>query len=66
MSTKAQYRNGVFEPLEEVINGDPGTIYRVFSEDELRGLAGDLAWLKGSQRSFEFWENQEDAVYDRL
>ena len=30
------------------------------------GLAGDLPWLKGSERSFEFWENKEDAVYDSL
>ena len=66
MSIKAEYRNGVFEPLEEVSNADPGKIYQVFSEDELRRLAGDLPWLKGSERSFEFWENQEDAVYDSL
>ena len=66
MSIKAEYRNGVFEPLEEVSNADPGKIYQVFSEDELRRLAEDLPWLKGSERSFEFWENKEDAVYDSL
>ena len=66
MSIKAEYRNGVFEPLEEVINTDPGKIYRVFSEDELRRFAEDLPWLMGSERSFEFWENKEDAVYDSL
>ncbi len=21
-------------------------------------------WLKASERSFEFWDNEEDAVYD--
>jgi hypothetical protein len=26
----------------------------------------DVAWLKASERSFEFWDNPEDAVYDRL
>ena len=66
MSIKAEYRNGVFEPLEEVSNTDPGKIYQVFSEDELRRLAQDLPWLRGSERSFEFWENKEDAVYDSL
>ena len=66
MSIKAEYRNGVFELLEEVSNTDPGKIYQVFSEDELRRLAEDLPWLKGSERSFDFWENKEDAVYDSL
>ncbi len=47
-------------------NTDPGKIYQVFSEDELRRLAEDLPWLEGSERSFEFWENKEDAVYDSL
>ena len=66
MSIKAEYRNGVFMPLAEVSNAVPGKTYQVFSEDELRRLAGDLLWLKGLERSFEFWENDEDAVYDRL
>ena len=66
MSIKVEYRNGVFKPLAEVSNAVPGKMYRVFSEDELRRLAEDLPWLKGLERSFEFWENEEDAVYDRL
>ena len=28
--------------------------------------SGDVPWLKGSERSFEFLENEEDTVYDRL
>ena len=40
--------------------------HRVFSEEELRGLKDELAWLKASERSFEFWDNEEDAVYDNL
>ncbi len=66
MSIKAEYRNGVFKPLAEVSNAVPGMIYQVFSEGELRRLAEDLPWLKGSERSFEFWENGADAVYDKL
>ena len=66
MSIKAEYRNGVFKPLMEVSNAVPGKMYEVFSEGELRRLAEVLWWLKGSERSFEFWENGEDAVYDRL
>lgn len=66
MSIKAEYWNGVFKPLERVGDSDPGKIYQVFSEDELRQLAEDLPWLKGSERSFEFWENKEDAVFDQL
>ncbi len=66
MSIKAEYKNGVFQPVEEVSAAAPGKMYQVFSEDELRQLAQDLSWLKASERSFEFWENPEDAVYDSL
>lgn len=66
MSIKAEYRNGVFKPLVEVSNAVPGTIYEVFSEGELKRLAESLRWLKSSERSLEFWENGEDAIYDSL
>lgn len=29
-------------------------------------FAEDLQWLKASEKSFEFWDNPEDAVYDTL
>ena len=66
MSIKAEYRNGVFKPLEKVEDADPGKVYTVFSEDELRNLAEDLRWLKAAEKSFNFWNNKEDAVYDTL
>jgi predicted DNA-binding antitoxin AbrB/MazE fold protein len=66
MSVKARYTNGVFQPLEEVRDPRPGQVYRVFSEEELRSLTEELAWLKVSEKSFDFWDNQEDAVYDKL
>jgi hypothetical protein len=43
-----------------------GEVYRVFSEEELHGLKDELAWLKAAERSFEFWDNEEDAVYDNV
>lgn len=66
MSIKAEYRDGVFAPLQEVEELTPGEVYQVFSEKELRRLAAVVPWLKASERSFEFWENEEDAVYDAL
>ena len=66
MSIKAEYGNGVFKPLGEVSGAVPGMTYQVFSEDELRWFAEDPRWLKGLERSFEFWDNEEDAVYDDL
>ncbi|HYR82755.1 MAG TPA: hypothetical protein VE422_01605 [Terriglobia bacterium] len=66
MSIKAKYTDGVFKPLEDVRGITPGKIYEVFSEDELRRFAEDLRWLKASEKSFEFWDNDEDAVYDKL
>ena len=56
----------MFAPLQEVEDPTPGEVYQVFSESELKRLAASVPWLKASERSFEFWENEEDAVYDGL
>ena len=66
MSIKAEYRDGVYVPLQEVEEATPGEVYQVFSESELKRLVADVPWLKASEGSFEFWENEEDAVYDSL
>ena len=66
MSIKATYTDGLFKPIEQVTDAVPGKTYRVFSEEELRGLVEDLQWLKAAETSFEFWDNEEDAVYDNL
>ncbi len=66
MSIKAEYKDGVFAPLQEVEEPTPGEVYQVFSESELRRLAAAVPWLKASEPSFEFWENEEDSVYDGL
>ena len=66
MSIKATYIDGVFKPIDQVTDAVPGMTYRVFSEEELRELTEDLNWLKAPEKSFEFWDNEEDAVYDNL
>jgi hypothetical protein len=66
MSVKAAYKNGVFEPLEKVEDPKPGTVYTVFSDEELHGVREMLGWLKAAEKSFDFWNNPADAVYDRL
>ena len=39
----------------------PARLYRVFSEEELRSLSEGFAWLKAAEKSFDFWNNSEDA-----
>ncbi|MGI8784299.1 MAG: toxin-antitoxin system, antitoxin component, Xre family protein [Acidobacteriota bacterium] len=66
MSVKARYESGVFKPIEEVRDAAPDKVYQVFSDEELRDLAENVAWLRASEKSFAFWDNPEDAIYDRL
>jgi hypothetical protein len=66
MSVKAKFRDGVFVPIEQPEGVTPGRIYTVFSEDELRDFRQTLAWLKSAEQSFDFWNNEDDAVYDSL
>ena len=66
MSVRAEYQDGVFKPLDEVSGAEPGKIYRIFSDDELRALADNLAWLKAAEPAFQFWDNEEDETYDKL
>jgi hypothetical protein len=66
MSVKAEYIDGVFRPLEKVSDAAAGKVYSVFSEEELRSLTENSAWLKAAEESFRFWDNEEDAVYDQL
>ncbi len=66
MSVKAKYRDGVFTPVEKTEGLTPGRIYTVFSEDELRDMRETFGWLKAAEKSFDFWNNEDDAVYDSL
>lgn len=66
MSIKVTYKDGVFEPLEDVKSVRPGQNYTVFSDEELDEIREMLGWLKAAEKSFEFWDNPADAVYDTL
>ena len=47
MSIKAEYKDGVFAPLQEVEEPAPGEVYQVFSESELRRLAVRRSVVEG-------------------
>jgi hypothetical protein len=66
MSIKVTFRDGVFEPLEDVKGARQGQRYTVFSDEELDQVRETLGWLKAAEQSFEFWNNPADAVYDTL
>jgi hypothetical protein len=66
MSVAVRYENGVFTPLGEIPDAAPDKRYRVFSEEEILSLKDELLWLQAAKPAFDFWENEEDAVYDRL
>ncbi len=66
MSIKVEYRDGVFEPLEALKGVRPGQIYIVFSDEELRDLCETVGRLTASEKAFQFWNNEADAVYDTL
>jgi hypothetical protein len=64
MSIKVTYKDGVFEPLEDVKGARPGQQYTVFSDEELAEIREPLAWLEAAEKSFEFWNNAADAMFD--
>jgi hypothetical protein len=66
MSIKVTYKDGIFEPFEDVKGVRPGQRYTVSSDDELDEIRETLRWLKAAEKSFEFWNNPPDAVYDTL
>jgi len=66
MSVRAEFVDGVFRPLDPVVDETPGKVYRVFSDEELSSLNETLAWLKSAETSFQFWDNPADAAYDNL
>jgi hypothetical protein len=66
MSITATWSEGVFKPTSDVTGAVAGKTYRVFSDDELTELTEGIQWLKAAEQSFEFWNNDDDAVYDNL
>jgi len=65
MSIKVTYRNGVFEPVKAVTSVPPGQNYTAFSDEELAEIRSTIG-LNAAEKSFEFWNNPDDAVYDDL
>ena len=66
MSIQVTFKDGVFEPLEDVMGLRPGQTCTVFSDEELDDIRGTLEWLKAAEKSDEFWNSAADAVYDTL
>jgi predicted DNA-binding antitoxin AbrB/MazE fold protein len=66
MSIKVTYKDGVFEPLDDVKGVRQGQRFTLFSDEELADIRETLGWLKAAEKSFEFWNNPADAVYDTL
>ncbi|MDE2781943.1 MAG: hypothetical protein OXK77_03220 [Gemmatimonadota bacterium] len=66
MRIKAEYGDGALTPRHELEEPTPGEVYEIFPESELRRRVVAVPWLKASERSFDFWGNEEDAVYDAL
>jgi hypothetical protein len=55
--------------LEATIRTAPAEEQRQFLAQLPKMLnlpAGDLGFLKASEKSFAFWDNPDDAIYDRL
>ncbi len=66
MSIPATFSEGVFKPIGEVKGAVPGKAYRVFSNEELLELTEGVQWLRAAAPAFEFWNNDDDAIYDQL
>ncbi len=66
MSNKVSFKDGIFEPLEDVKGVHPGQRCTVFSDQELDDIREMLGWLKVAEKAHEFWNNAADAVYDTL
>ena len=66
MSIKVTFKDGMFEPLEDVGSVRPGQVCTVLSDEELGEIVETIGWLKAAEKSFEFWSNADDAVYDNL
>ncbi len=55
----------VAEAIEEFSSEDRQQLLSILPK--LLGIsAEDFGWLKLSESTFAFWENEEDAIYDEL
>src|SRR5436190_920441 len=51
MSIQVTFKDGVFEPLEDVMGLRPGQTCTVFSDEELDDIRGALGWLRSLKRA---------------
>lgn len=65
MSIKVTYRNGVLVPVDDITNVHPGQNYAVYSDLELAEIRETIG-PKIADKTFEFWNNPDDALYDNL
>ena len=66
MGVSVLFENGVLTPVDGSAPLTPGKRYKVFSEEEVLALTGDMNWLQAAKPAFDFWDNDEDAVYDNI
>jgi hypothetical protein len=60
--------SSVAEITEAIDHLDAREQVRLLNElpNHLKIKPEDIAWLRASEPSFEFWDNPEDAIYDQL
>ena len=61
MSTVAE----ISEAIEKLDEKDQIQLLRILPE-HLKISPDDLAWSRLAEPAFEFWDNAEDAIYDKL
>ncbi len=61
MSTVAE----ISEAIEKLDAKDQIQLLRILPE-HLKISPDDLAWSRLAEPAFEFWDNAEDAIYDKL
>lgn len=64
MRTTTVIREGNILKLIEPVDIPEGKTIKIIVPD--RSLTENLCWLKLSEKSFEFWNNEEDKIWNRV
>ncbi len=62
-------KSSLIETIErELVQAPPAQKRKMLAKLSrlLKISPNDIAWLKLAEPSFEFWDNPEDAIYDKL
>ena len=51
---------------EDGVSGHKNWAQRVGSRKESDAMRDHISWLAAAETGFQFWDNDEDALYDRL